>query len=162
MNNDKKTWISGIWQTLLGAAVIGAWGIWWTDRDRITKLENEKEILKAKYDDEIQHLKSAMENDNKTIWREIIIHENMLRGLDRDIIEVKTTKEVILSLARPPDEWTGPIVPPPMFMEEDPAGFQEYEQRAAEIDDKALKGIIEQKGRRQQQQQQQQQAPQGK
>jgi len=109
---NKTHWISGIWQTLLGAAVIGAWTLWWNDRSRITKLENEKQILINKYDDEIQHLKSRIDNDNRTVWREIIVHENMLRGLDKDIIEVRTTREVILSLVGAQQEWAAPTMPP--------------------------------------------------
>lgn len=155
MTLDKKShWLSGIWQTLLGAAVIGAWTLWWNDRGRITKLENEKQILQKQYEDEIKHIRNKHESDMDTMWREMIVHESMLRDLQKDIVEVRTTREIILSLARPRDDIWSPQTENKPDVEEDEMDYELYEQKAAGIDDNTIREMVEQKGAKYKQQRQ--------
>jgi len=147
-----KNWVSGIWQTILGAAIIGAWSLWWQDRERIKELETQKEVLQSQFTDEIAHLKEKYKNNNETLWREIIVHESMLREQQKDIIEVKTTRDVILSLVYP-KELEYPNNPIPKMSENEP-DFENHEQKAAEINSDTLNEMIEQKGVKYQQRQQ--------
>jgi len=179
-----KSILFGIMQGLLGAAVAGAWGMWWSDRGRISQLENEKAIMQDKIKDQ-----------NDVIWRELLKHDSMLTQQQKDVIEIKTTKEIILSIAKinnnnccdtkpplvvkepaiEPKVWqlpkelqqqtpTAPLVVPPEPIKDPTIDIDQFEQKAAEIDSKTLDKIIRQKGVRYQQQQQmpQQQQQQGK